>query len=158
LAIEGTVVIGEGERDEAPMLYIGEKVGAGWGPKVDIALDPLEGTTITAKGGPNAMAVIAMAEAGGLLNAPDTYMDKIAVGPGLPEGVVDLDETPEANLKSLAKAKKAEISDLLVCILDRPRHADLIARVRGAGARILLISDGDVSGVISTARQDSGVD
>ncbi len=157
LSIEGTVVIGEGERDEAPMLYIGEKVGAG-GPKIDIALDPLEGTTITAKGGPNALAVIAMAEAGGFLNAPDTYMDKIAVGPGLPEGVVDLDETPEGNLKSLAKAKGAQISDLLVCILDRPRHAELIARVREAGARILLISDGDVSGVISTARPDSGVD
>src|SRR4051812_30229771 len=150
LNIEGTVVIGEGERDEAPMLYIGEKVGSGDGPKVDIALDPLEGTTITAKGGQNALAVIAMAEAGNFLNAPDVYMDKIAIGPGLPEGVVDIDATPVENLKALAKAKKAEIEDLLVCILDRPRHADLIAKVRAAGARIMLISDGDVSGVIAT--------
>src|SRR6201991_3203759 len=119
LSIDGTAVIGEGERDEAPMLYIGEKVGTG-GPKVDIALDPLEGTTITAKGGPNALAVIAMAEEGGFLNAPDVYMDKIAVGAGLPDGVVDLDETPKNNLKNLAKAKKSDIGDLVVCILDRP--------------------------------------
>jgi fructose-1,6-bisphosphatase II / sedoheptulose-1,7-bisphosphatase len=158
LSIQGVVVIGEGERDEAPMLYIGEKVGKGDGPRVDIALDPLEGTTITAKGGPNALAVIAMAEEGGFLNAPDVYMDKIAVGGGLPEGVVDLDESPQANLKSLAKAKKGEIGDLVVCILDRPRHAELIAKVREAGARIMLISDGDVSGVIATSRPDSGVD
>ncbi|WP_151120805.1 class II fructose-bisphosphatase [Hypericibacter adhaerens] len=157
LNIDGTVVIGEGERDEAPMLYIGEKVGAG-GPKIDIALDPLEGTTITAKGGPNALAVIAMAEAGGFLNAPDVYMDKIAVGGGLPTGVVDLDASPSENLKNLAKAKKVEVSDIVACILDRPRHADLIAKVRGAGARILLISDGDVSGVIATSRPDSGID
>jgi fructose-1,6-bisphosphatase II / sedoheptulose-1,7-bisphosphatase len=157
LAIEGTVVIGEGERDEAPMLYIGERVGAGHGPRIDIALDPLEGTTITAKGGSNALAVIAMAEAGGFLNAPDTYMEKIAIGGGLGD-VVDLDETPAANLKNLAKAKKAEVSDLVVCILDRPRHAELIAKVREAGARIMLISDGDVSGVIATARSESGVD
>src|SRR6185436_5635560 len=120
LNIDGTVVIGEGERDEAPMLYIGEKVGAG-GPKVDIALDPLEGTTITAKGGHNALAVVAMAEEGGFLNAPDVYMDKIAVGGGLPDGVVDLDNTALVNLKNLAKAKKMEISDLVACILDRPR-------------------------------------
>jgi fructose-1,6-bisphosphatase II / sedoheptulose-1,7-bisphosphatase len=158
LNIEGTVVIGEGERDEAPMLYIGEKVGTGKGPKVDIALDPLEGTTITAKGGANALAVIAMAESGNFLNAPDVYMDKIAVGGGLPEGVVDLDNTPEQNLKSLAKAKGADVEDLLVCILDRPRHADLIAKVRAAGARIMLITDGDVSGVIATAQPNSGVD
>ncbi|HTY67121.1 MAG TPA: class II fructose-bisphosphatase [Alphaproteobacteria bacterium] len=158
LAIQGVVVIGEGERDEAPMLYIGEKVGRGVGPRVDIALDPLEGTTITAKGGPNALSVIAMAEEGGFLNAPDVYMDKIAVGGGLPDGVVDLDESPKANLKNLAKAKKAEISDLVVCILDRPRHSDLIAKVREAGARIMLISDGDVSGVIATSRPESGVD
>ena len=160
LTIDGTVVIGEGERDEAPMLYIGEKVGAaiGKGPKVDIALDPLEGTTITAKGGPNALAVIAMAEEGGFLNAPDVYMDKIAVGAGLPEGVVDLDETPANNLKALAKAKGTEVSELLVCILDRPRHAELIARVREAGARIMLISDGDVSGVIATSQIGAGVD
>ncbi|MGE0715749.1 MAG: class II fructose-bisphosphatase [Alphaproteobacteria bacterium] len=158
LAIDGTVVIGEGERDEAPMLYIGEKVGTGKGPKIDIALDPLEGTTITAKGGPNALAVIAMAEEGGFLNAPDVYMDKIAVGPGLPDDLIDLDRTPAENLKALAKAKGGEVSDLVVCILDRPRHAELIARVREAGARIMLISDGDVSGVIATAQPDSGVD
>jgi fructose-1,6-bisphosphatase II / sedoheptulose-1,7-bisphosphatase len=157
LNIDGTVVIGEGERDEAPMLYIGEKVGAG-GPPIDIALDPLEGTTITAKGGPNALAVIAMAEAGGFLNAPDVYMDKIAVGGGLPAGVVDLDAPPAENLKNLAKAKHVDVSDIVACILDRPRHADLIAKVRAAGARILLISDGDVSGVIATSRPDSGID
>ena len=158
LTIDGTVVIGEGERDEAPMLYIGEKVGAGKGPKVDIALDPLEGTTITAKGGPNALAVVAMAEEGGFLNAPDVYMDKIAIGAGLPEGIVDLDETPANNLKALAKAKGTEVSELVVCILDRPRHAELIARVREAGARIMLISDGDVSGVIATSQLGTGVD
>jgi len=157
LSIDGTVVIGEGERDEAPMLYIGEKVGAG-GPAIDIALDPLEGTTICAKGAQNALAVVAMAEAGNFLNAPDVYMDKIAVGPGLPEGVIDLDASPEENLKNLAKAKKMEISDLVACILDRPRHADLIAKVRAAGARIMLISDGDVSGIIATATPNSGVD
>lgn len=157
LAIEGTVVIGEGERDEAPMLFIGEKVGQG-GIKVDIALDPLEGTTITAKGGPNALAVIAMAEQGGFLNAPDVYMDKIAVGGGLPAELVDLDATPEANLKAVAKAKGLDVSDIVACILDRPRHAELIAKVREAGARIMLISDGDVSGVIATSRPESGVD
>ncbi len=157
LAIDGTVVIGEGERDEAPMLYIGEKVGTGEGPKIDIALDPLEGTTITAKGGQNALAVIAMAESKGFLNAPDVYMDKIAIGYGFGE-VVDLDETPATNLKNLAKAKKTEVSDLVVCILDRPRHTELIAKVRESGARIMLISDGDVSGVIATSRADSGVD
>jgi fructose-1,6-bisphosphatase II / sedoheptulose-1,7-bisphosphatase len=157
LHIDGTVVIGEGERDEAPMLYIGEKVGAG-GPKVDIALDPLEGTTITAKGGYNALAVVAMAEEGGFLNAPDVYMDKIAVGTGLPEGVVDLDLKPQENLKRLAEAKNMDIRDLVVCILDRPRHAELIAAVRGAGSRIMLISDGDVSGVIATSQRGSGVD
>ena len=158
LSIDGVVVIGEGERDEAPMLYIGEKVGSGQGPRVDIALDPLEGTTLTAKGGPNALAVIAMAEAGGFLNAPDVYMDKIAVGGGLPEGVVDLDATPAENLKQLAKARKVDVSDLVECILDRPRHAEIIAKVREAGARIMLISDGDVSGVIATSRPESGVD
>ncbi len=160
LSIDGTVVIGEGERDEAPMLYIGEKVGGaiGKGMKVDIALDPLEGTTITAKGGPNALAVIAMADQGGFLNAPDVYMDKIAVGGGLPEGIVDLDETPANNLKALAKAKGTEVEELVVCILDRPRHTELIARVREAGARIMLISDGDVSGVIATSQANAGVD
>ena len=158
LNISGTVVIGEGERDEAPMLYIGEKVGTGEGPKVDIALDPLEGTTITAKGGANALAVIAMAEAGNFLNAPDVYMDKIGVGPGLPEGIIDLDQSPLDNLKKVAKAKGSDVEDLVVCILDRPRHAELIAKVRAAGARIMLITDGDVSGIIATAQPDSGVD
>ncbi|MDG2241979.1 MAG: class II fructose-bisphosphatase [Rhodospirillaceae bacterium] len=158
LNIQGTVVIGEGERDEAPMLYIGEKVGSGEGPKIDIALDPLEGTTITAKGGPNALAVIAMAEAGNFLNAPDVYMDKIAVGPGLPPGIVDIDNDAADNLKALASEKQCDVSDLVVCILDRPRHEELMARVREAGARIMLISDGDVSGVIATAEPESGVD
>ena len=158
LSIAGTVVIGEGERDEAPMLYIGEKVCTGNGPPIDIALDPLEGTTITAKGSANALAVIAMADAGGFLNAPDVYMDKIAVGGGLPDDLVDLDEAPAVNLKNLAKAKKAEVSDLVVCILDRPRHAELIAKVRAAGARIALIGDGDVSGVIATSDPETGID
>jgi len=157
MQVDGTVVIGEGERDEAPMLYIGEKVGAG-GPPIDIALDPLEGTTITAKGGQNALAVIAMAEAGGFLNAPDVYMNKIAVGGGLPDGVVDLDEPPDRNLDELAKAKRVDVSDLVVCVLDRPRHNEAIAKIREAGARIMLISDGDVSGVIATSMRDSGVD
>jgi len=157
LHIDGTVVIGEGERDEAPMLFIGEKVGAG-GPKVDIALDPLEGTTITAKGTENALAVIAIAEAGGFLHAPDVYMDKIAVGGGLPEGVIDIDAPPAANLKELANAKGVDVEDLVACILDRPRHAELIARVRESGARIKLISDGDVSGVMATSKPDSGTD
>lgn len=158
LEIEGTVVIGEGERDEAPMLYIGEKVGTGRGPKVDIALDPLEGTTITAKGMDNALAVVAMAEHGGFLHAPDVYMDKIAVGGGLPDGVVDLDASIADNLKNLAKAKGGRVNELLVCILDRPRHADIIQQVRAAGARIKLIMDGDVSGVIATAQPDAGID
>ncbi|MCE9507856.1 MAG: class II fructose-bisphosphatase [Alphaproteobacteria bacterium] len=158
LNIDGTVVIGEGERDEAPMLYIGEKVGLGTGPQMDIALDPLEGTTITAKGGPNALAVVAMAEKGGFLNAPDVYMNKIAVGGGLPDHIVDLDATPAENLKALAKAKGVDVADIVACILDRPRHQELIAQVRAAGARIMLISDGDVSGVIATAQPDAGID
>jgi fructose-1,6-bisphosphatase II / sedoheptulose-1,7-bisphosphatase len=158
LAIDGTVVIGEGERDEAPMLYIGEKVGTLRGPQIDIALDPLEGTTITAKGGANALAVLAMADHGGFLNAPDVYMDKIAVGGGLPDDIVDLDENPATNLKNLARAKQAEIADLVVCILDRPRHAELIAKVREAGARIMLIGDGDVSGVMATSDPETGID
>ncbi len=158
LDIEGTVVIGEGERDEAPMLYIGEKVGTGKGPKIDIALDPLEGTTICATGGPNALAVIAMAQDGGFLHAPDVYMDKIAIGAGLPPGLVDLDAPVAENLKNLARAKNADLSDLLVCILDRPRHQELIAKTRETGARIMLIGDGDVSGIISTSTPDSGVD
>src|SRR5436309_4983963 len=151
LSIDGTVVIGEGERDEAPMLYIGETVGTGQGPKIDIALDPLEGTTITAKGGANALAVLAMADDGGFLNAPDIYMDKIAVGGGLPDGVVDLDAPVGKNLRELARAKDCEVSDLVACILDRDRHKELIAKVREAGARIMLISDGDITGVVATA-------
>jgi fructose-1,6-bisphosphatase II / sedoheptulose-1,7-bisphosphatase len=158
LDIQGVVVIGEGERDEAPMLYIGEKVGTGRGVKVDIALDPLEGTTITAKGAPNALAVMAIGTAGGFLNAPDVYMDKIAVGGGLPQGVVGLAQSPGANLRNLAKAKKREVGDLVACILDRPRHEELIAKTREAGARIHLITDGDVSGVIATTRPTTGVD
>ncbi|MFH1158730.1 MAG: class II fructose-bisphosphatase [Pseudomonadota bacterium] len=157
LSISGTVVIGEGERDEAPMLYIGEKVGLG-GPELDIALDPLEGTTLTAKGGPNALAVVAMAEKGGFLNAPDVYMNKIAVGGGLPDHIVDLDATPAENLKALAKAKGVEVADIVACILDRPRHYELISKVRAAGARIMLISDGDVSAVMATAQPESGID
>ncbi len=157
VAIDGEVVIGEGERDEAPMLFIGEKVGAG-GPKVDIALDPLEGTTICATGGANALAVIAMATDGGFLNAPDVYMDKIAVGGGLPPEVVDLDETPETNLRNLAKAKGIGVNDLVACILNRPRHEELIAKVRESGARIQLIQDGDVAGVMATSSDDTGID
>ena len=158
LPIDGEIVIGEGERDEAPMLFIGEKVGTRQGPKVHIAVDPLEGTTLCAKDMPDSIAVMAMAEAGKLLNAPDVYMDKIAVGGGLPDGVVDLDKTAKQNLADLAKAKKVEIADLVVCILDRPRHSELIAKVREAGARIMLIGDGDVSGVIATSTGDSGID
>ncbi|MBT5429396.1 MAG: class II fructose-bisphosphatase [Rhodospirillaceae bacterium] len=158
LSMRGTVRIGEGERDEAPMLYIGEEVGTGDGPKIDIALDPLEGTTITAKGGPNALAVIAMAEEGGFLNAPDTYMDKIAIGHGLPENTVDLDDTIENNLKNLAKAKDVDVGELVACVLDRPRHEEIIAKCREAGARIMLIGDGDVSGVIATSTEEAGVD
>ena len=158
LSIDGTVVIGEGERDEAPMLYIGEKVGTGTGPKIDIALDPLEGTTITATGGPNALTVIALAEEGGYLNSPDVYMDKIAVGGGLPDGIVDLDRSPAENLKDVAEAKGKRITDVVACILDRPRHMDLIKAVRETGARILLISDGDVSGVMATSQEDTGID
>jgi fructose-1,6-bisphosphatase II / sedoheptulose-1,7-bisphosphatase len=158
LEIDGTVVIGEGERDEAPMLYIGEKVGTGRGPKVDIALDPLEGTTITAKGGSNAISCLAMASAGGFLNAPDVYMDKLAVGGGLPPGLIDITQPPAWNLGRLAEAKGVAVEDLVVLILDRPRHQELIAAVRAAGARIRLISDGDVAGVIATARPESGID
>ena len=158
LELDGTVVIGEGERDEAPMLYIGEKVGTGRGPKIDIALDPLEGTTITAKGGSNAISCLAMAPAGGFLNAPDVYMDKLAVGGGLPPGLIDISKPPAWNLARLAEAKSVAVEDLVVLILDRPRHQELIAAVRAAGARIRLISDGDVAGVIATARPESGID
>ncbi|ABQ30508.1 MULTISPECIES: class II fructose-bisphosphatase [Acidiphilium] len=157
VAIDGVVVIGEGEMDEAPMLYIGERVGAG-GPEMDIAVDPLEGTTIAAKGAPNAIAVIALAERGNFLHAPDIYMDKIAVGPDLPEGVVALDAPVEENLRNLARAKRCDISDLMVCTLERERHAELIARCREAGARITLIGDGDVSGVIAVAQPEAGID
>jgi len=158
LDIDGTIVIGEGERDEAPMLYIGEKVGTGKGPKIDIALDPLEGTTLTAKGGPNALAVIAFADAGNFLNAPDTYMEKIAVGGGLPEGVVDLDKPAGDNVRAVAAAKGVPVNQITACVLDRPRHAEIIASIRETGARIKLISDGDVAGVMATAEPDSGVD
>ncbi len=158
LEIDGTIVIGEGERDEAPMLFIGEKVGAGNGPKVDIALDPLEGTTICAKGMQNSLAVIAFAEGGKLLNAPDVYMDKIAVGAGLPKGVVDLDRSVEENVKAVAKAKKLRVSDMLVCVLDRPRHAKIIEEIRRCGARVKLIGDGDVAGVIETTNPETSVD
>jgi fructose-1,6-bisphosphatase II / sedoheptulose-1,7-bisphosphatase len=158
LDIDGTVVIGEGERDEAPMLFIGERVGTGKGPKVDIALDPLEGTTITAKGGPNAISCIAMAPAGGFLNAPDVYMDKIAVGGGLPAGIIAIDAPPAENLRRIAEAKGIPVEEVAVMILDRPRHEQLIQAVRDAGARIRLISDGDVAGVIATARAGAGID
>ena len=158
LDIDGVIAIGEGERDEAPMLYIGERVGTGKGPRIDIALDPLEGTTITATGGSNALAVLAFAEQGGFLNAPDVYMDKIAVGPNLPPDVVDLDADMAENLKNLAKAKDKPVNDLLVCILNRPRHHEKIAKAREAGARIMLINDGDVSGVIAASNPNSGVD
>jgi fructose-1,6-bisphosphatase II len=157
IKFEGTVVIGEGERDEAPMLYIGEKVGAGNGPQIEIACDPLEGTSITAMGRSEALAVIAAAEVGGFLRAPDTYMDKIAVGPKA-KGTIDITKPAEWNLKRVAEALDKKVEDLMVIILDRPRHADLIAEVRKAGARIRLIGDGDVSAAIATAREQTGVD
>jgi len=157
LDIDGTVVIGEGERDEAPMLYIGEKVGSG-GVPVDIALDPLEGTTLTAKALPNALAVMAMAQPGTLLNAPDTYMDKIAIGPGYAEGTIDLDADPADNIVSLAKAKGVRPGDITALILDRPRHERIIASVRKAGASVRLITDGDVAGVIATTDPATGID
>jgi fructose-1,6-bisphosphatase II / sedoheptulose-1,7-bisphosphatase len=155
---DGTVVIGEGERDEAPMLYIGEKVGTGKGPKVDIALDPLEGTTLTAKAMANALAVVAVAEGGSLLHAPDTYMDKIAIGGGYPEGIVDLDADPRDNILALARAKGVRPQEIKACILDRPRHADIIAKVRESGAAVALISDGDIAGVIHTSDPETGID
>ncbi len=158
LDMQGRIVIGEGERDEAPMLYIGEKVGRGTGPKIDIALDPLEGTTITATGGQNALAVIAMADENGFLNAPDTYMDKIAVGPSISPDILDLDAPIKDVLAKVAKEKGALINDLMVCILDRPRHEQLIADVRKTGARITLIQDGDVSAVIATTDPSTGID
>ena len=160
LPMDGTVVIGEGERDEAPMLYIGEKVGSaqGTGPKIDIALDPLEGTTITAKAGPNSLAVLAIAEQGCLLNAPDTYMDKIAIGPGFADNLVGLDRTPTENIRALAAAKGCEPNEIMACVLDRPRHATIIAELRALGCGIMLIPDGDVAGIIATTDPDTGID
>ncbi|MFC0632725.1 class II fructose-bisphosphatase [Brevundimonas balnearis] len=158
LPIDGKIVIGEGERDEAPMLYIGEKVGTGAGPAIDIALDPLEGTTLTAKAMANALAVLAMSPGGGLLHAPDTYMDKIAVGPGYDAGVVDLDAAPQDNIAALARAKGVSPERITACVMDRPRHAELIAALRQVGCRIVLITDGDVAGVIHTAEPETGID
>jgi len=160
LYMDGTVVIGEGERDEAPMLFIGEKVGGapGKGPRIDIALDPLEGTTITAKAGPNALAVLAAAEEGGLLNAPDVYMDKIAVGPGYPDGVIDLNRSPADNVRAVAEAKGVKPSEIIACVLDRPRHEKMIAELRELGCGIMLIPDGDVAGVIATTDPDTTID
>ena len=157
--MRGRIVIGEGERDEAPMLYIGEEVGLGDGPEVDIAVDPLEGTTICAKAMPNALAVLAIAERGGLLNAPDMYMNKIAIGPGYPEGIIDLDAPPGETLGRMAKARGVAVSEITACILDRPRHAELIAAVRKAGAGVQLIPDGDIAGVIwTTDPKETGID
>ena len=159
LDIEGRIVIGEGERDDAPMLFIGEEIGTKSGPQVDIAVDPLEGTTLCAKSQPNALAVLALAERECLLHAPDIYMDKIAIGPGYEQGLVDLDKTPTENLEALAKAKGGKISDLTVMILDRPRHGKLIGEVREAGAAIKLINDGDIAGVIQTTDpEETGID
>ena len=158
LDIDGKIVIGEGERDEAPMLYIGEKVGTGKGPAIDIALDPLEGTTLTAKAMANALCVLAMSPGGGMLHAPDTYMDKIAIGPGYKPGLVDLDMTPQDNVRALAGAKGVATDEITVCVMDRPRHADLIAALREVGAKVVLITDGDVAGVIHTAEPETGID
>ena len=155
---KGRIVIGEGERDEAPMLYIGEEVGSGKNDEVDIALDPLEGTTITAKGMPNSLSVIAAAQKGGLLYAPDTYMNKIAVGGQLPKDVIDLDASVKDNIKSIADAKKIKINDVTACVLERPRHSDQIESLRSIGAKIVLIPDGDVAGVIMTTQTDNPVD
>lgn len=155
---QGRVVIGEGERDEAPMLYIGEEVGTGNGPAIDIALDPLEGTTLTAKAMANALAVLAIAPRGGLLFAPDTYMDKLAVGPGIPDGVVSLDASPAENVTALAKSKGVDASSITACVLDRPRHASIIESLRSIGARIKLITDGDVAGVIATTDPATEID
>jgi fructose-1,6-bisphosphatase II / sedoheptulose-1,7-bisphosphatase len=160
LPMDGTVVIGEGERDEAPMLYIGEKVGSaqGTGPRIDIALDPLEGTTITAQAGPNSLAVLAIAEEGGLLNAPDVYMEKLAIGPGYPDGIVSLDRTPTENIVALAAAKGVQPNELMACVLDRPRHEKLIAELRAIGCGIALIPDGDVAGVIAVSNPETTID
>jgi fructose-1,6-bisphosphatase II / sedoheptulose-1,7-bisphosphatase len=157
--IDGRIVIGEGERDEAPMLWIGEKVGAGDGPEVDIAVDPLEGTTLCAKNQPDSICVLAMAERGGLLNAPDVYMHKIAIGAGYPEGTVDLDMSPSDSVRSLAKAKGVPVSEIVACVLDRPRHGALIEELRTTGVALKLISDGDIAGVIhATNTEETGID
>ncbi len=156
--IRGTVVIGEGERDEAPMLFIGEKVGNGTGPEVDIALDPLEGTTLTAKAMPGALTVLAVAQGGTMLHAPDVYMDKIAIGAGYAKGVVDLDADPVDNVMSLAKAKGVPPNEIAVCVLDRPRHAEIIKKIRSTGASVHLIPDGDIAGVIHTTDRALGID
>ncbi|MEL7486758.1 MAG: class II fructose-bisphosphatase [Pseudomonadota bacterium] len=158
LEMDGTVVIGEGERDEAPMLYIGEKVGTGAGPKIDIALDPLEGTTLTAKAMANALAVVAMAQGGTLLHAPDVYMDKIACGPGFPDGMIDLDAPAEDNIIALAREKQVDPSEITICVLDRERHDAIIAGARKVGARVFLIPDGDVAGVFHTTEAATGID
>ncbi len=168
LELDGTIVIGEGERDEAPMLFIGERVGLGRPdsgaaaqrqfPKIDIALDPLEGTTITAKAGANAMAVLAIAEEGHLLNAPDVYMEKLAIGPGYPEDVIDLARSPSENIRAIAAAKGVDPGEIIVCVLDRPRHAALIAELRALGCGINLIPDGDVAGVIAVTDPDTTID
>ncbi len=158
MAMTGRIVIGEGERDEAPMLYIGEEVRLGEGAEIDIALDPLEGTTLTAKGMPNALAVMALAPRGGLLHAPDTYMDKLAVGPGLPDGVIDLDLAPQDNARRIAEAKGVAPGDLTAVVLERERHDSIIAALRSAGVRVMLIPDGDVAGVIAVADPDGDAD
>ena len=156
--MRGRIVIGEGERDEAPMLYIGEEVGTGHGPEIDIALDPLEGTTLTAKAMPNALAVLAVAPRGSMLHAPDVYMDKLAIGPGYPQGLIDLDASPAENARAIAKHKGVSVEDITACVLDRPRHRDIIESLRDAGVRISLITDGDVAGVINTTIPSTGID
>lgn len=160
LHMDGTIVIGEGDREDAPLLHVGEKVGSavGEGPRIDIALDPLEGTTIAAKAGPNALSVLAIAEEGGLFNAPDIYMDKLAIGPGYPDGIVDLDRSVEDNIAAVAAAKGVDPHEIIVCVLDRPRHEKLIGRLRAIGCGIMLIPDGDIAGVIATTDPETGID
>jgi len=158
LAMKGRIAIGEGERDDAPMLYVGETVGAGGGPELDIAVDPLEGTTLAAKAKPNALSVLTAAPRGGLLHAPDTYMDKIAVGPGYDQGVIDLDRDVAENVRAVARAKGVKVEEIGVCVLDRPRHAAIIEALRGVGARVHLIGDGDIAGVINCTKPETGID
>lgn len=158
MPMRGRIVIGEGERDEAPMLYIGEEVGTGEGPEIDIALDPLEGTDLTAGGKPEALTLLALAPRGGLLHAPDTYMDKIAVGPGLPAGVIDLDKSVAENVAAVARAKGVPVTEITVCVLERERHKPIIDAVRQAGARVVLIPDGDVAAIIAAADPKRPVD